>query len=200
MFFHSMCSYTLELGAQSSLSCLAVPVILLSFAANESEPVKLARPPPQPMIENGRMLKACQTPIFSPPDLQGAVDNVMVGNKEHMINGLIEAHALSSPATQSFSISSLNPLLTPSQVDQRAEVSQKQPHPDTKYLHEILPVSKVEEWSTFDDQEWLFQDKEPQPKKSKVCSYGADETPLVWAQTLRIDSADMYALPYVVPY
>ena len=31
-------------------------------------------------------------------------------------------------------------------------------------------------------------------------SSGGDETPQVWAEALQVDSADIYALPYVIPY
>jgi hypothetical protein len=58
----------------------------------------------------------------------------------------------------------------------------------------------MEEWLEFEDQEWLFQSTNSQAKKPKVGLSGVDETPMVWSEALQIETADVYALPYVMPY
>lgn len=71
----------------------------------------------------------------------------------------------------------------------------KPPHPDIKYLTHLLSVPKMTEWCDLDDQEWLFQSKKP-----KVGCSIEDEAPQVWAEAVPIESADVCALPYVIPY
>ena len=139
-------------------------------------------------------MEACQTSILITSDRQGGTaNNLKAENKEHKLNGVIGA--------QPFSVASTKSLPMASQADQIADVSKKPPHPDSKYLSQVLSVPKMEEWSDFDDQEWLFSGSISQPVKPKVgSSGGGDETPQVWAEALQIDSADVYALPYVIPY
>lgn len=154
------------------------------------------------MTENGRILETCQTPIPFIPGRQGVVNNSKVDNKEGKINGgMVEAQALSAfSKIQPLSISSIKPLPTSARADQIAEVSRKLPHPDSKFLSEVLTAPKMGEWSDFDDQGWLFQSSKSQSKKPKVGSLGVDETLHVWSEALRIESADICALPYVIPY
>lgn len=160
---------------------------------NEVKPNKLPRPTSHPLIENGRKLEPCQTSILITSDRQGGTaNNLKVENKEHKLNGIIGA--------QPFSVASTKPLSVASQADQIADASKKPPHPDSKYLSQVLSVPKMEEWSDFDDQEWLFSSSISQSEKPKMGSSGGDETPQVWAEALQVDSADIYALPYVIPY
>lgn len=72
----------------------------------------------------------------------------------------------------------------------------KPPHPDTKYLKEILSVPKLDEWGGFDEQEWLFQAAAPPPEKAAA----AMEEVQVWSEAKHIESVDVCALPYVIPY
>lgn len=73
----------------------------------------------------------------------------------------------------------------------------KPPHPDTKYLKEILSVPKLDEWGGVDEQEWLFNKAgaaappPPPPEKAAV---------QVWSEAKHIESVDVCALPYVIPY
>ena len=113
-------------------------------------------------------------------------------NKECKVNGIIEAQLLSISPTKHLSASA--------QASQIDEVSVKPPHPDSKYLSQVLSVPKMEEWSDFDDQSWLFHSNESQSKKPKVGFSEVDEAPQVWAEALQIESADVCALPYVIPY
>lgn len=168
------------------------------FSGNDIKPSKVPRPTPShPLTENGKILGTSQTssPISG---RQGPLNNLKVDAKERKINGIIEPQAISVSTTQPPSIPTTKSLLTTPQVDKKADVSRKQPHPDSKYLSEVLTVPKMKEWSDFDDQEWLFQGSDSLSKKPKMGSF--DETPQVWSEVLRIESADVCALPYVIPY
>ncbi|KAJ9153983.1 hypothetical protein P3X46_027365 [Hevea brasiliensis] len=172
------------------------------FNANDIKPSKMPRPTSShPLMENGKILETPQTSIPLISDRHRAVNNLKVDGKECKINGVIEAQASSiASATQPLSIPTAKSLLTTAQADQIAKVFRKQPHPDTKYLTEVLTVPKIEEWCDFDDQEWLFQGRDSQSKKPKMGSFGVDEAPHVWSEALQIESADVCALPYVIPY
>ncbi|GJW46467.1 hypothetical protein Tco_0078113 [Tanacetum coccineum] len=73
----------------------------------------------------------------------------------------------------------------------------KPPHPDTKYLSKILSVPKLDQWCGDDDQEWLFNSKE-----GPTCKKPPTEDPQVqvWSEAKHIESVDVCALPYVIPY
>ncbi|CAK7328410.1 unnamed protein product [Dovyalis caffra] len=172
--------------------------------ANNIKPNKLPRHTSSLPLsaENGRMLGTCHNPTAAIQGKQEAINSDKVDNKGHKINGLIEGQSSSISSTaQPLSISLMKSLTKPShstaQTDQIAEVSTKQPHPDSKYLPEVLTVPKIEEWPDFDDQEWLFQSTISQTKKPEVGFSGVDETPQVWSEALQIESADGYALPYL---
>ncbi|KAH6770134.1 hypothetical protein C2S52_014937 [Perilla frutescens var. hirtella] len=83
--------------------------------------------------------------------------------------------------------------------DLMAEASRRPPHRDSKCLVEVLTVPKEEDWSELDDQDWLFCNEGP-AGKHKVESVGDKEDQHVWSEALHIESADVCALPYVVPY
>ncbi|PWA77817.1 hypothetical protein CTI12_AA220490 [Artemisia annua] len=73
----------------------------------------------------------------------------------------------------------------------------KPPHPDTKYLSRILTVPKLDQWCGDDNQEWLFNSKEgPTSKKPPT----EDPQVQVWSEAKHIESVDVCALPYVIPY
>ncbi|XP_038991099.1 nipped-B-like protein B [Hibiscus syriacus] len=138
-----------------------------------------------------KTLESRQAPIPLTLDSKGPGTTPKVENKECKVNGIVEAQLSSvSPAKH----------LSSAQTSQIDEVSTKPPHPDSKYLSQVLTVPKMEEWSDFDEQLWLFQNTESQSKKPKVGFSEIDEPPQVWAEALQIDSVDVYALPYVIPY
>ncbi|KAL0928473.1 hypothetical protein M5K25_000357 [Dendrobium thyrsiflorum] len=72
------------------------------------------------------------------------------------------------------------------------------PHSDSKHLSQIYTVPKMAEFPEFDDQEWLFNFHDSL-QKSKT-GLKAEKIPQVFAEAMRIDSADILALPYVVPF
>ncbi|KAL6976324.1 hypothetical protein U1Q18_025111 [Sarracenia purpurea var. burkii] len=155
---------------------------------------KMPRPGPHPLKENGRILEPCQAPILFTSDRLGPPSNPKANNKEQRkVNGVIEAQPLSISSKKSSSSST--------QADQISQASMKPPHPDSKYLSQVLSVPRMEEWSDFDDQEWLFSSKEvPLAEKPNLGSSRVAEMPLVWAEALQIELADLCALPYVIPY
>ncbi|KAG5040929.1 hypothetical protein JHK82_013038 [Glycine max] len=145
-----------------------------------------------PFTENGRVLEPCQVSIPNASDRPREATSVKVEKKESKMNGIIESQpfAASSNKTQTANVS----------ADLVTEASAKPLHPDTKYLGQVYSVPKVEQWSDFDDQEWLFGSNVSQERKSVVKSSEVWETPQVWAEALHIEPADVFALPYVIPY
>ncbi|MFQ6645720.1 hypothetical protein Gotur_019090 [Gossypium turneri] len=159
---------------------------------NDLKPNKLPRTSSSLLMDNGKTLESCQAPIPLASNSHGAGTGLKVNAKEHKLNGTNEAQVLSvSPATH---------LSASAQASQMDEVCKKPPHPDSKYLSQVLSVPEMEEWSDFDDQSWLFHSNGSQSKKPKVGFSKIDEAPQVWAEALQIESTDVCALPYVIPY
>ncbi|CAL5203622.1 unnamed protein product [Lathyrus oleraceus] len=106
------------------------------------------------------------------------------------------------PATKvSTSVVSLNKIPTATlPADPVTKVSTKPPHPDTKYISQVYSVPKANEWSDFVDQEWLFDNNRSQEQKPVVKSSEVADTLQVWAEAVHIEPADVFALPYVIPY
>jgi len=72
----------------------------------------------------------------------------------------------------------------------------EQPHPDIKYLRQLYSIPPAQDFSDFIDQDWLFsQDCE----ELKAAAFQAAESDQVWSDAQLIDTADVIALPYVVP-
>ncbi|KAL0699339.1 hypothetical protein Bca4012_055461 [Brassica carinata] len=164
---------------------------------NGSRPNKMQRQVASPIssVKNGRTLDACQTLSKHVSELQGPVCNPEI--KEHNeVNGFIDSQVHKNrPATSSV------------KVKENGEASsKKRPHSDLKYLDQILNVPQREELREVDEneeQEWLFGQsgvkllKKPRTDSSIT---SLDESLQVWNQALRIESADLVALPYVVPF
>ncbi|KAM1049803.1 hypothetical protein ACFX2I_031545 [Malus domestica] len=162
--------------------------------ANDIRPSKLLRPSSSShsLPVNGRTLESCQTSIPYVSDTLGAANNVKVDIKDCKINGIVEAPSLA--------VSTAKPTSTATQVVPVAEACMRPPHPDSRYLSHVYLVPKLDEVPDHDDQDWLFGCSDAQSKKPKVESSGFEETPEVWSEVLRIESADVHALPYVIPY
>ena len=133
-----------------------------------------------------------QISIPNASDRPQVTTGVKVENKEGKKNEIFE--------TQSFSVSSKKTRTDTVPVEFVTEASAKPSHPDSKYLGQVYSVPKVDQWSDFDDQEWLFDRNVSPKRKSVVQSSEVEDTPQVWAGALRIESADVFALPYVIPY
>ncbi|KAK7359300.1 hypothetical protein VNO77_01253 [Canavalia gladiata] len=164
---------------------------------DENRPSKFPRSSSSlPSTENGRILDAGQISIPNASDRSVIAKSVKVENKERKINGIIEAQPSAVPSNK------VHTAIVPADPTYPIiEASLKPPHPDTKYLSSVYLVPKVELWSDFDDQEWLFGGSSvSQKRKAAVESSNVGETPEVWAEALHIESEDVFALPYVIPY
>ncbi|KAF2292553.1 hypothetical protein GH714_025506 [Hevea brasiliensis] len=158
---------------------------------NGSRPNKFPRPLSSfPAVENGKKLEQCQATIQTSekPEL---AKNHKVEIKEQKLNGLI--------AAQQPNICSTKPSSVGMPANENGETSSK-PHPDTKYLSQILSIAEMEEWPDVDDQKWLFSSNHLQSKRPSSSSTVVDGTQQVWAEALRIESLDISAMPYVIPY
>uniref|UniRef100_A0ACD6AM06 Uncharacterized protein n=1 Tax=Avena sativa TaxID=4498 RepID=A0ACD6AM06_AVESA len=76
------------------------------------------------------------------------------------------------------------------------EVSLTPPHPDTKYLSQVYSIPAVGDCSEFIDQDWLFSGDHVHQKSTIL---EAAKPLQVWSEAKPIDSADVIAMPYVVP-
>ncbi|CAL0324961.1 unnamed protein product [Lupinus luteus] len=181
--------------------------------ANDNWPSKLPRPSPShPFTENGRILEPCQVFNSHASDRPGVATSVKVDNKEHKINGFVKAppppFAASSNKAQVATTPTVAATQAPAKLpcpdtkslNRLTEASAKPPHPDTKYLSQVYSVPKMDTWSEFDDQEWLFGSNSSQERNPVVKSSEVGDTRQVWAEALHIETADIYALPYVIPY
>ncbi|KAK4743929.1 hypothetical protein SAY87_010241 [Trapa incisa] len=168
--------------------------------ANE---IRLTKMPKQtlashPPLENGRILESYPGPAqVSPPSGPTTNSNNIVRAKEDKkINGVKDTRP-TPPISSPFNIQ-LSTLQVNSPLNEVPSVGP--PHPDSRYLDEILSrVTRMEELPELgDDQGWLFDSKSEDSKKSHHMQ--VDQLPQVWGESLHIGSADIYALPYVVPF
>lgn len=159
-----------------------------------------------PVSENKSILGSSKFNNLNAVERHGSTCNPKFSNQESLsngfvvpkldegasrINGLVE---LKKPSACSMGLPS-----APLQHKENVEKHMKPPHPDAKYLSGILAVPKIE-WSDFDEQEWLFGSKDHQAKKPKYVSEVIEKSKQVWAEALQIESADVTALPYVIPF
>ncbi|XP_008794649.2 DEAD-box ATP-dependent RNA helicase 42 [Phoenix dactylifera] len=142
-------------------------------------------------MENGRTVGLSPVATSCSSINPGVINNAMAERvleiKDQKINDIVEAKTPSADWS-----------LVPIGTSEKAKAFLKPPHPDAKYLSQIYSVPKMEEWPESDDQEWLFSSNHVRPKHKM--KFEVDETPQVWAQALRIESADAIALPYVIPF
>lgn len=144
-------------------------------------------------LVNGRPLELLHLSSPSTIPLQSAAMNKsrpdrLLENKERKINGnqitqLPSEPPVSGSLTKNSNVSSV--LL---------------PHPDSKYLRKIYAVPKMVESPEIDDQEWLFSRHDSLQKSKRELEAADRVVPQVSAEALRIESADVLALPYVVPF
>ncbi|KAH6759735.1 myb-like protein X [Perilla frutescens var. frutescens] len=130
-------------------------------------------PPPRSFVENGGKM-AVQAPD-------------VMHNKELRMNG--------SSQCKNHSSSMLLPSVSLKRKEKVA-TAMKSPHPDLRYLSQILTVPELVEWPQCDDQEWLFD----QTKRRKLASPEIQWTKQVWSEAVELESAEVTALPYVIPY
>lgn len=126
------------------------------------------------------------------------VNHVKVNKDENKING-VKGAAHTSP---------ISPLYHPPSSAAQAVLllaeasSSGPPHPDSKFLGEILKVPNLDDLPDLDDdQGWLFHIKKQDFKNSNERPSSIFQgTPEVWGESLYIESVDIHALPYVFPY
>ncbi|XAR60931.1 hypothetical protein NMG60_11034476 [Bertholletia excelsa] len=178
------------------------------------------------ILQNGKKLELHAGSIQSVSDMHGGSNNHKI-SKEGRNNGLMKAQPVTTycsekPLSTSIEVKDKfevkKPLSTPlqakekveakkfsstfTQAEEKVEAALKPPHPDSKYLNQILSVPEVGEWSDFDDQEWLFGGKRNNlsEEKPELGCFEVEGTRQVWAEALRMESADIIALPYVIPF
>lgn len=161
------------------------------LSAIDNRSSKLLRPTSHSLKENGRILEPCLRSTLPPSERQAVSNDLILVSKERKINGIIEAHH--PPASSKH---------RSGQVDhpQPPAMHKKSPHPDSKHLSQVYSVPKMEELSDSDSQDWLFSGNSSLAMKPKLEVSEAKEMPNVWADAMQIESADVYALPYVIPY
>ncbi|CAI0426413.1 unnamed protein product [Linum tenue] len=142
------------------------------------------------VIQNGRKAEPFQATVQLASDKQEAAISHGVDIKERKINGFITAEQSNSC-----------PLRPPSANVPAAGSKEtvKSPHPDAKYLDQILFVPEGVDLPDFCNQDWLYSGIH-QSKKPRKDSPEVHGTKQVWAEALRIESAEVSALPYVIPY
>ncbi|KAH6786750.1 hypothetical protein C2S52_006302 [Perilla frutescens var. hirtella] len=183
---------------------------------SEIRPNKVQRLALHHSTENGRKLEAS---IKSSSDKHAVPNNVRLDHCGLPSNGIIEAKKPSSSKPNPSGINMVSDQIVvppkqphpdlnnvneeavrmPKMKDHATEASRRPPHPDSKYLSQILTVPTVVDLPEDDDQEWLYSKKGP-PNKPELESVGANEELHVWSEAVHIESADVYALPYVIPY
>ncbi|CAD6245933.1 unnamed protein product [Miscanthus lutarioriparius] len=74
---------------------------------------------------------------------------------------------------------------------------ESKPHPDTKYLSQVHCIPSTHDFSEYIDQDWLFS---VDHVRQKTVTFEAVEPRQVWTDAQLIDTADVIAMPYVVPF
>ncbi|XP_010442286.1 PREDICTED: myb-like protein X [Camelina sativa] len=162
---------------------------------NGTTPHKLQRhSTSSPSVENGRTLGAPRTPPMPASKVQETTCKPQV--KEVRINGF----AVSGEKQKVCPPSPLAATMKV-KVKENGEASIKPPHPDLKYLNQILNVPTRELLlEVDDDQEWLLGQSGVKLKKARTDTPDSGESLQVWNQAFRVESADIVALPYVIPF
>lgn len=157
-------------------------------------PNKLLRPAPSSCmhVENGRRLESCHVATSYSSIKNETTNNInserVLDSKERKINGVV------GPPPSAVDLRPSVSVLT----SQNGKASVKSAHPDTKFLSQIYSIPKMEEWPEYDNQDWLFSSDPPRPKPK--ANFKDEKAPQVWAKGQRIELADVFALPYVIPY
>ncbi|WZZ01490.1 hypothetical protein YC2023_073818 [Brassica napus] len=162
------------------------------LSENGTKPNKLQRHSASvSSVENGRTLGSHRSPAS---EVQGTACKPEV--KEAKVNGFVVSGEKEKVCSQSHVAAAMKV-----KVKENGEASAKPPHPDLKYLDQILSVPKRELFLEVDnDEEWLYGPLGVKLKKARTYSPDSGEALQVWNQAFRIESADILALPYVVPF
>ncbi|XP_038975806.1 RNA-binding protein 25-like [Phoenix dactylifera] len=157
-------------------------------------PNKLPRPASSSRlhVENGRTLESYNVAMGYSSVKHETTNNInaerVLDSKECKINGVVGLPPSTVDIRPSVSVF----------TSQNGKPSVKPPHPDAKFLSQIYSIPKMVEWPEYDNQDWLFHSDPLRPKPK--ASFKAEEPPQMWAKGQRIESTDVFALPYVIPY
>ncbi|KAG1370071.1 glutamic acid-rich protein [Cocos nucifera] len=157
-------------------------------------PNKLPRPAPASCmhVENGRTLESCHVATGYSSNKHETTNSInaerVIDSKDRKINGVVGPPPSAVDLRPSVSVF----------TSQNGKASAKPPHPDAKFLSQICSIPKMEEWPEYDNQDWLFSSDPPRPKRK--ANFRVEDAPQAWAKGQRIESADVFALPYVIPY
>lgn len=150
-------------------------------------PTKLPRPAlPSNRVENGTASHVAAPLSFVKPEAIN-IEKAERLHKEEKINGNQQAQRAS---------------VDPVAAYENGTPSRKSPHPDCKYLSQIYSIPEAPQMMELSGQEgedWLLGQGSTKSRKPRS-EPEADGSPQVWAQALKIDPADVIALPYVVPF
>jgi len=153
-------------------------------------PTKLPRPAlPNNRVENGTASHVAAPLSSVKPEALNIEKAERLHKKEEKFNGNKQA--------QQQSAASVDPVA----AYENGTPSRKSPHPDCKYLSQIYSIPEAPqmmEWPEHEGEDWLFD--QGSSTQSRKPSSEADGAPKVWAEALKIDPADVIALPYVIPY
>ncbi|KAM0928533.1 hypothetical protein ACQ4PT_002535 [Festuca glaucescens] len=160
---------------------------------HEMRPTKLPRPAPSSNhVENGTASHVA-APLSSMPEAIKIEKAERLPKKEEKVSGNKEAQRPPVDAG----------LRDPLAASRNGAPSRKlSPHPDFKYLGQIYSIPEAPQVMMeceLEDQDWLFDQSSDQSEKHKT-EAAADGVPQVWAEAVRIDQADVIALPYVIPF
>lgn len=153
----------------------------------DMRPTKLPRPAlPSNRVENGTASHVA-APLSSVKPEAINIQKAERLHKEEKVNGNQQAQR--AP-------------VDPVAAYENGTTSRKSPHPDCKYLSQIYSIPEAPQMMELPGQEgeeWLFDQGGTQSRKPSSAPE-ADGVPQVWAQALKIDPADVIALPYVIPF
>ncbi|TVU44149.1 hypothetical protein EJB05_03583, partial [Eragrostis curvula] len=160
---------------------------------HDMRPTKLPRPGlPNNLVENGTASHVAAPLSSVKPDAMNIEKAERLHKKEEKINGNQEAQRSSVDSGPR----------DPVKAYENGTPSRKSPHPDCKYLSQIYSIPEapqMTEWPEHDGEDWLFDKGSTQSRKLNS-EPEADGGLQVWSQALKIDPADVIALPYVIPF
>ncbi|GJN22676.1 hypothetical protein PR202_gb10265 [Eleusine coracana subsp. coracana] len=160
---------------------------------HDMRPTKLPRPAlSNNLVENGTASHVAAPLSSVKPEAINIKKAERFHKKEEKINGSQEAQR------SSFDSGPRDPVV----AYENGTPSRRSPHPDCKYLSQIYSIPEapqMTEWPEHDGEDWLFNQGSTQSRKPNS-EPEADGALQVWAQALKIDPADVIALPYVIPF
>ncbi|CAI8597997.1 unnamed protein product [Vicia faba] len=165
--------------------------------ANDTRPIKLPRPSSShPFSETGRTLEPCQISLQSASDGPRGPIIGKLENKERKKNGIIEAPtSVVSPNKIPTAIVPADPaskVPTPVVSPNKIPTASVLADPATKVSTSVVFPNKVPTVTVPADPVTKVSTKPPHPDIKYISQ--------VWAETVHIEHADVFALPYVIPY